>query len=186
MNLEQQLRGHAEATKATKADACRRNGGPADLAPMLIWVGQDGKASIALIDAKGNTMDYMPQALALVGKQNPRIVIYMTEGYATSVKSIEEYDEFAKTHKHGDLEKAFSKLGPLSGVTELIALSGIDVETGRQMQAVTRFGYDDKGQPQFEETNVHEVEPENIERANVSFVFDAFHEFMKQAKAETN
>jgi len=186
MDLEQQMRTHVAITQATKADACRRNGGPADLSPMLIWVGQDDKQSIAVIEAKDNTMGHLAAALGLVAKQDPRIVIFMSEGYATTVESQEQLDEFARTHKRGDLEKLHSELGPLSGVTELIAFNGIDVKTGRQMQAVSRFGYDDKGQPRFEDVEVREVPPEIFEKANVTFVFDAFYDFMKKVKSETN
>lgn len=186
MTLADHLRDHVSATKATKVDACRRNGGPADLLPMLIWVGWDNKSSIALMEAKGSTMDYLPKMLSLVAQQDPQILIYMAESFAKTVGSEAELTKFEMTHAHGDLRRLHERLGPLSGVVELIAFSGIDLATGEQMQAICRFGYDDQGIPKFDETDFRAVERSNIGRASVTLIFDAFYEFMKKTRAEKN
>ncbi|MBM4058556.1 MAG: hypothetical protein FJ275_10040 [Planctomycetes bacterium] len=184
MDLARQMRDHAEATKATKTDACRRNGGPTDLHPMLIWVGVDGKANIALMEAKGGPMGYLPPALSLVSRQNPTIVIYVAESYGKILDPKTSLSEFEQTHEHGALAREHERLGPLSGVEELIALSGLDLATGEQMQAVCRFGYDDWGIPKFEETDIQMVQRSNIGRASVTLIFDAFYQFMAKMGAE--
>lgn len=186
MNLADTIRDHINITKETKLDACRRSGGPADLNPMVVWIDEEDKTSIAVVETKGNTTEYMPKILGLLAQQSPKAVIFMAESLAKSCASPEEFDEFMKSHQPGDLRKLYESRGPLSGVTELIAFNGIDLTTGKQMQGVTTFTYDDQGLPVFGETEVNEIPVEHIDKANVSWIFGEFYEFMKSMKSEMN
>lgn len=186
MNLDEIIRDHIEITKATKFDACERNGGPSDLNPMVIWIDEEEKTSIAVVEAKGNTTEYMPKVLGLLAKQSPKVIIFMAESLAKSCASQEEFEVFMKQHKPGDLKKLHNSRGPLSGVVELIAFNGIDLATGKQMQGVATFTYDDKGLPVFGSTEISEIPAEHIDKANMSWMFGEFYEFMKSLKSETN
>lgn len=169
---------HLEITKITKAQSCETAGGPSDLAPMMIWLDADDKTNLALVDVKGNLLDFMPKILTLVAKQNPKYVVYVVEGLAKSVESEADLEKFAEQHKPGDLSRQYAKLGPLAGLTELIALHALDTESGEQVQGIARYTYDDKGQPVFVESDVQTVPRKHIDKANMSIVFDSFHKFM--------
>lgn len=186
MNLAEIIRCHVDITKATKTDACERNGGPADLNPMMVWIDEEDKTSVAIVEAKGNTLDYMPKVLGLVARQSPKVVIFISESLAKSCESPEEFEAYMQDHKPGDLKKKYEELGPLSGIQELIAFNGIDLATGKQMQGITTFAYDDKGIPVFGDTEVDEIPDDHIDRANISWVFAQFYEFMRSMKAEQN
>ena len=186
MNLSELVRTHLEITMSTKVDACERNGGPTDLQPMMIWIDSDDKTSVAIVDSKTNTMDYMPKALSFVHKQNPKMIMFMSESLGKSIDSLDELANLEKSHKHGDLKKMYDRRGPLSGVREMITMSAIDMNSGKQVQAVLGFSYDDKGIPAFHEPNIHEVPEEFIDRANVSSMLNAFYLFMLKKKSELN
>lgn len=186
MNLAETLRDHVEVSKLTKIDACRRNNGPADLQPMVVWVDGEDKTNVAIVDAKGNTSEFMPQLLGLLAKQSPKIIVFMAESLAKSMNSPEELDEFIASHKPGDLREIYNSQGPLSGIQELIAFNALSLVTGQQMQAVARFTYDDFGIPVFSETEIAEIPAEHIDKANVSWMFSQFYEFMQSLRNEMN
>jgi hypothetical protein len=185
-NLADTLRRHVEIMKMTKIDACRRNNGPADLVPMCVWVDGEDQTNIAIVDAKGHTSDFMPKLLSLLAKQSPKIIVFMSESLAKQVGSAKELDEFLATSKPGDLRKLYDAHGPLSGLQELIAFSALSVVTGEQMQAIAKFTYDDSGLPVFSETEMMEIPRADTDKANISWLFDKFYEFMKSSQAETN
>ena len=176
--LTEFVEAHLAVTKITKAHSCETAGGPSDLSPMMIWLDADDKTNLALVDMKGNLLDYMPKVLSLVAKQNPKYIIYVVEGFSKSVSNEAELEEFTKTHKPGDLAKLHKELGPLAGLEEIIALHALDTESGEQVQGIARYTYNDKGQPVFANSYVQELPSDLFDRANMSIIFDSFHKFM--------
>jgi len=186
MKLTELVLDHIEITKQTKEQSCRHNGGPADLSPMLLWVDELDKTSLAIVDAKGTVRDYMPKALELIAKQNPKIVIFICESLGMKLDSVDEMKKFGETHKSGDLEKLFARRGPLSGVEELIAFNALDTSTGEQVQGMAKFHYDDFGLPVFGETTVHTVEDKYLDESNVTSLFKQFYLYCLLKKARAN
>jgi len=186
MKLAELVLEHIEITKQTKEQSCRHNGGPADLSPMLLWVDELDKTSLAIVDADGKMSDYMPQALGLIAKQNPKVVIFICESFGMQLDSIDEMKKFGKTHKSGDLEKLFAKRGPLSGVEELIAFNALDTSTGEQVQAYIKFRYDDFGLPVFGETMVRPIEDKYLDESNVTSIFKQFYLYCLFKKRREN
>jgi hypothetical protein len=179
VSIAEIVRDHVEVAKLTKADACQRNGGPSDLSPMMIWVDGDDKTNVALVDAKGSTMEYMPKVLSLVAQQLPKYIIFVAESLAREATSREEVDSLLEDHKPGDFSRQHNELGPLSNLKELLAFNGIDLSTGEQAQGVAMFTYDDFGQPVFSDTEVVTVPEEHINDANVTMIFGQFYRFMQ-------
>lgn len=177
---------HMDITKSTKADACKRNNGPTDLTPMIVWLDQEEKMNVAVVEVKGNTLDFMPRVLAFMTQQNPKLVLFIAESLAKTADSPMEINEFLSTHKPGDLAKQYKSMGPLSGVEEIIAFNGIDMSTGSQAQGMILLSYDDWGQPIFSDPQVIEVPEEYIDAANMTWLFDNFYKFMKAQQAEMN
>lgn len=186
MNLAEVIRDHMSITKSTKADACKRNNGPTDLVPMIVWIDEDDQTNVAVVEVKGNTMEYMPKVLAFMAQQNPKAVVFIAESLAKTVDSPEDLEKYLAGHKPGDLRKQYEARGPLSGIQELIAFNGIDMVTGRQAQGVVKFSYDDQGMPVFDETEVNEVPENHVDKANMTWLFDKFYGFMKAQQAEQN
>lgn len=186
MNLAEVIQDHMSITKSTKADACKRNNGPTDLSPMVVWIDNEDRTNVAIVEVKGNTMEYMPRVLGFMVQQNPKAVVFISESLAKSVDSVEDLDKFLAEHKPGDLSQQYQARGPLSGIQELIAFNGIDMSTGSQMQGIVRFTYDDHGMPVFGDTEVSEIPREHVDSANMSWVFNMFYEFMLSQRAEQN
>jgi hypothetical protein len=153
---------------------------------MLIWVDALDKTNLAIVDAKGAVSEYMPQALELISNQNPKIVIFICESLGKKIDSGDDIEKFKKTHKSGDLEKQFTRRGPLSGIEELIALSALDVSTGEQVQGFTKFHYDDFGLPVFGETVVSPIEEKYFDESNMTTLFKQFHLYHLFKKAREN
>lgn len=186
MNLAEVIQDHMSITKMTKVDACERNNGPTDLSPMVVWVDSEGKTNVAVVEVKGNTLEYMPKVLSFMAEQNPRVLVFIAESLAKSVGSEAELEKFLADHEPGELRRQYEARGPLSGVRELIAFNGIDMATGEQVQGLVHFTYDDHGIPVFSETEVSEIPRENIDKANMTWLFDTFYEFMRMKQAEKN
>lgn len=186
MKLEELVLEHIEITKKTKEESCRHNGGPSDLSPMLIWVNESDKTSLAIVDVKGSIREYMPQALELISKQDPKVVVFICESFGKKLDSTDDFEKFKKNHKSGDLEKQFTKRGPLSGIEELIAISALDVNTGKQVQGVAKFHYDDFGFPIFDETSIHQIEEKYFDHSNITALFKQFHIYSTMKKAKKN
>ena len=53
MNISELVADHVEVLKHTKIDGCRRNKGPMDLQPMMVWVDSDDDTNIAILETKG-------------------------------------------------------------------------------------------------------------------------------------
>lgn len=186
MKLTELVLEHIEITKQTKEASCKHNGGPSDLSPMLLWVDKSDNTSLAIVNAEGSVRDYMPQALELISKQDPKFVIFICESLGMKVDSIDELKNFEKTHKSGDLAKLFAKRGPLSGVEEIIAFNALDTNTGEQVQGLAKFHYDDFGLPVFGETTVQTIEDKYLDESNVTALLKQFHLYTLLKRAYKN
>lgn len=186
MKLAELVLEHIEITKQTKVESCRHNKGPSDLLPMIIWVNSKDETNLAIVDVKGQTLDYMPKALSMVSQQDPKVVIWISESLCMAVDTSKSFDDFKETHKSGDLAKLYASRGPLSGVEELIAFNGLDTTTGEQVQGMSKFHYDDSGMPVFGETKVFPIEAKYLNEANVTMIFGQFYQFMVGLRANKN
>ncbi len=186
MKLAELVLEHIEITKQTKEASCRHNGGPADLAPMLLWVDNLDKTSLAIVDAEGTISEYMPKALNLIGKQNPKIVMFICESLGMSLDNVDDLKKFRNTHTSGDLSKLWERRGPLSGVEELIAFNALDINTGEQVQGIVKFVYDDFGLPIFGETTVQQIDEKYLDESNLTSLFKQFHFYSQSKQAKNN
>lgn len=185
MKLTELVLAHIEITQKTKEESCRHNGGPSDLSPMLLWVDSSDETSLAIVEAKGSVLEYMPQALELISQQNPKVVMFICESYGKKLDKT-EYKKFVNSHKSGDLSKIYADRGPLSGIDELIAFNALDTNTGEQVQGITKFHYDDLGLPIFGETTVQSIEEKYLDEANVTMLFKQFYTYIQIKQAEKN
>lgn len=182
MNISELVADHVEVLKHTKIDGCRRNKGPMDLQPMMVWVDSDDDTNIAILETKGEgVLDYVPQTLGLVAQQNPKFIIFMAESWARAIDK-SEVDEFLGSHKPGDLQKLHDSRGPLSNVKQLIAFNGLDTDSGEQVHGFVEFTYDDFGIPVFAEPRIAVVPDDQIDNANMTYLFGEFYKFMTKVR----
>ena len=182
MNISEFVAEHIEVLKHTKIDGCRRNNGPMDLQPMMVWLNEHDDTNIAILETKGeNTLDYVPQTFGLLTQQNPKFVIFMAESLAR-VLDKSEVDQFLGAHIPGDLQKEHKSRGPLSGIKELIAFNGLDTDTGEQVHGFMEFAYDDFGIPVFSEPRIDVVSEDQIDKANMTFLFREFYKIITKMR----
>ncbi len=186
MKLTELVLDHIEITQHTKEATCREHKGPSDLAPMLLWVDNSDQTNVMVLAVEGRPTQYMPEALQLVVKQDPKFVIFICESLGMSLDSTEDFQNFSKTHKSGDLEAIYKERGPLSNVEEIIVFNAIDLTSGEQVQGITKFKYDDFGHPIFGETTVYTLDQKYVNEASVTSMLNQFHLWVQAKRASRN
>lgn len=175
---------HIEAAKTTKLAACTEQGGPCDINQMMIWVDENDKTGLAVMDIKGDVKEYLGEALALLTEQSPKFVILVGEALGQSASSAEEAKELREKYERGKMSEDHRTLGPLAGLREFIALNAVDTITGDQMQAIAEFTYDDFGLPVFRQNVIGEIPRRMYGEAYISTMLDRFHQFMVWSRAQ--
>jgi hypothetical protein len=106
----------------------------------------------------------------------------MAESLARAIDK-SEVDRFLSTHVPGNLQKEHKSRGPLSGIKELIAFNGLDTDTGEQVHGFMEFTYDDFGIPVFSKPRIEMVSEDQIDKANMTFLFHEFYKIIKKMRA---
>ena len=106
--------------------------------------GKDGECHG--IRLHGHPVETLPDAWGVLLEQtDPCMVIMASEAYCNMSPD-------GTLEEHGDFEKDF-KENPMSSVSEILNVHGIDMETGRQYGGFVRFVIGDRGLPVFDRPN---------------------------------
>lgn len=161
-----------------KYEVCQDNGGPADIAPIIIGLDDTGTPFMMPDTMEGHPTDnlaYILQHLAnglhdKNGTMKWQWIAYVVEGYLNDSETIEGLDE----HQRGDYERDY-KNNPASTVKEGIIASLYTWE-GEDSCQTTVYHYGDDGMPVWETT----LEPDEHPEGMVPFIIRSFREFCKK------
>ena len=159
--------------RTTKQILCDVERGPMDNPPMLVWHTEDDVHLLGLPTPDNTFPAYEVLATALSGAFTefgvPRFVSVIVEAYATQVKDVNEADDFER----GDLQKKFQKCDP--NVVEVISIVTFDM-SGKMVTDMLYYGYDDAGQPVFDEV-IHDDDP--VSGGMIIDVIESFRSFVR-------
>lgn len=140
---------------------------------MLVWHTEDDVHLLGLPTPDNTFPAYEVLASALSGAFTefgvPRFVSVIVEAYATQVEDVNEADDFER----GDLQKKFQKCDP--NVVEVISIVTFDM-SGKMVTDMLYYGYDDAGQPVFDEV-IHDDDP--VSGGMIIDVIESFRSFVR-------
>lgn len=168
MNVEQEARNALVGLVASKRDACRREGGPADLQQMIVVHWRDGKRAIGVWHGD---RDDIPAVVTALREEHPGEVtalVHLADAFTREV-----HDDYDIDTDRGRLTEEFQR-GDMR-VKETLVATALDAKTGEMGEAMQGYTFRDDGSVKFGPvtSTVHDQDACRIEGAVVDRMKEA-------------